>query len=347
MGYGSTVIRQLSDYIPNSERDSCLLPYSRILFENEDPSHVSELLKNVSSIRLYLYGNVLSELNNWSELLIGKENEMLNDEDNWSAFIENAKLEDEVKWNFAFLFGKKWKISRVSPFTIDQLGDDPRFHSALRRSHLTYSQRQIEITAKIFDWYNKSVESGFIHIEPKLSEAEERSIKGNEIEGKREFYLTQRYSFRNVSTFNYEKHRSKEMNSISFIWFDQMLNDCETDFNEMIKPYQWNFFNDRIECMSFIENELRKKHLILLIVSGSIGNDLFISGSTLIDQIYSIYVYCAQIDTHSQWATKYKQIKGIFNQSNKLKEQIEKDFHQINQSFQFTTTNPNQVWIYI
>ena len=165
MGYSSTIIRQLNAYIPNKERDSSLLPYGKVLFENEDPCRVSELLKSVSSIRLYLYGNVLSELNNWSELLIGNEDEMLNDEDSWSAFIENEKLEDDVKWNFAFLFGKKWKISRVSPFHLHQLGDDPRFRSALRRSHLTYSQRQIEITAKIFDWYNKSIENGFIHIQ--------------------------------------------------------------------------------------------------------------------------------------------------------------------------------------
>ena len=184
----------------------------------------------------------------------------------------------------------------------------------------------------------------------------ERSIKGNEIEGKRQFYLTQRYSFRNVSTFNYKRSHSKEMNSISFIWFDQILNDCEQDFTELIEPYQWNFFNDRISCMSFIENELRKKHLIILIVSGSIGNDLFISGSTLIDQIYSIYIYCAQIDTHSQWANNYKQIKGIYNQSNKLKQQIKKDLDQINQSYQFnysnqqiqlTTTNQNNVCIHL
>ena len=90
---------------------------------------------------------------------------MINDEDNWSAFIENQSLDDDVKWNFAFLFGKKWKTSRVSPFRIDQLGSDPRFQSALRRSHLTYSQRQLELTSFLFDWYNKSLENHFIHLE--------------------------------------------------------------------------------------------------------------------------------------------------------------------------------------
>lgn len=125
------------------------------------------------------------------------------------------------------------------------------------------------------------------------------------------------------------------MKSISFIWFDQILTDCESQFHELIKPYQWTFVNERNELMCFIENEIRKKHLIVLIVSGSMGNDLMISGSNLIDQIYSIYVFCARIETHSQWANNYQQIKGIFNQSNKLQQQIQKDFHQIQKSFQF------------
>jgi hypothetical protein len=114
---------------------------------------------------LYLYGSDLSKLNDWSKLMIENEDEMVNDEDNWSSFIENEFVDNEVKWNFAFLFGRKWKISRVSPINLNQINDNPRFYSALRRSHLTYSQRQIEVTGQIFDWYNKCLEQEYIHIE--------------------------------------------------------------------------------------------------------------------------------------------------------------------------------------
>ena len=144
----------------------------------------------------------------------------------------------------------------------------------------------------------------------------------------------------------------KEKNSISFIWFDRIVNDCEEYLHQIIQPYQWNFFNRRSDCMAFIENQLRRKHFIILIVSGSFGNDLFLSAASLLHQISSIYIYCAQIDTHSHWAKKYSQIKGIFNQSNKLAQQIEKDFEQIKRSFhlnhsdeqtQSITTNEHQV----
>jgi len=43
------------------------------------------------TIRLYLYVNKLSSLSGWSKLLIETEKDMMNDEDNWSAFLENDK----------------------------------------------------------------------------------------------------------------------------------------------------------------------------------------------------------------------------------------------------------------
>jgi hypothetical protein len=97
--------------------------------------------------------------------MIENEKELMDDEDNWSAFIENEFVDNDIKWNFAFMFGREWKISRVSPIDLNQLNDDPRFHSALRRSHITYSERQIEVTADIFDWYSKCIERGHLYIE--------------------------------------------------------------------------------------------------------------------------------------------------------------------------------------
>ncbi len=164
LGYPSTIIRQLNNYIPSNERHSSLLPYSRLLFNNEDPRHMCQLIKKLSPIRLYLYGNELSILSEWSKLMIESENDLMDDEDNWNAFIENEFIDNEIKWNFGFIFGKNWKISRISPVDLNQLTDDPRFQSALRRSHITFAQRQIEVTANIFDWYGNCIEKGYLHI---------------------------------------------------------------------------------------------------------------------------------------------------------------------------------------
>jgi hypothetical protein len=164
-GYSSTVIRQFHDYIPSNERHSALLPYSRLLFNNENPNNICQMIKKLSPIRLYLYGNELSNLSEWSKLMIESENEMMDDEDNWIALIENEFVDNEVKWNFGFIFGKNWKISRISPLDLNQLNDDPRFQSALRRAHITFAQRQIEVTANIFDWHAKCIERGYLQIE--------------------------------------------------------------------------------------------------------------------------------------------------------------------------------------
>lgn len=131
-----------------------------------------------------------------------------------------------------------------------------------------------------------------------------------------------------------------------------MLNDCDSNFNDIIKPFEWNFFKEISICISFIEKQLREQRYIFLIVSGSIGNELFFSGLPLIRQIFATYIYCAQIHTHLYWAMKHSEIKGVFNDSNKLKQQIQKDFHHLenllninnnNWDIQFTTNNQNQV----
>lgn len=47
----------------------------------------------------------------------------------------------------------------------NQLDDHPQFYSALRRAHQTFAERQIEVTAEVFDWYSKCCEEGFLHAE--------------------------------------------------------------------------------------------------------------------------------------------------------------------------------------
>jgi hypothetical protein len=35
-------------------------------------------------------------------------NHLIDVEDNWIPFIENEYVQDDIKWNFGFIFGKKW-----------------------------------------------------------------------------------------------------------------------------------------------------------------------------------------------------------------------------------------------
>jgi len=142
------------------------LPYSQLLYDHENPLYIRRLLRNLCSIRLYLYGNTLCRLNDWSSLMIESEDEIMNDEDNWCGFIENEPIDNDIKWNFGFIFGKTWMpFRRITPFNLDQLKADPRFRSVLNRSFRTYASRQIEVTSKLFDWYAFNIQCGSISIE--------------------------------------------------------------------------------------------------------------------------------------------------------------------------------------
>lgn len=167
LGYPSVVIRQLNDYIPQTDRFLSILPYAKQLFEYEKPLDLVRLIQKLSPIRLYVYGNELSNLKEWNQLMIENETSVMNDEDNWCAFLQSEPLDDEVKWNFALVLGKTWKVNRVSPLNYEQFAEDPRFHSALYRAHLTFAERQIEVTAQIFDWYDDCLKENFLQVEVK------------------------------------------------------------------------------------------------------------------------------------------------------------------------------------
>ena len=165
----SVIVRQLNDYIPLDEQFSSLLPYAKHLFEYEKPSYLRRLIEKLSPIRLYVYGNQLSQLREWNQLMIENEQSVMDDEDNWCAFLQSEPLDDEVKWNFAFALGKTWKVNRVSPISEDSLLGDPRFQSAVLRALQTFAERQMEVTAQIFDWYDECLRLGDFHSEVRSS----------------------------------------------------------------------------------------------------------------------------------------------------------------------------------
>jgi hypothetical protein len=169
LGYSSVIIRTLHDYIPSIDDEDrpCFLPYSEVLFNNEHPHYICELIKKLSPIRLYLYGNDEMISSEWSNLMISREIQIMEDEDSWCAFIENEYIDDEMKWNFRSMFGEKWKVKRFAPINLTDLDKNLRFQSALNRSEKTLNHRQIEITAEIFDWYDRCIHDGCLQLEVK------------------------------------------------------------------------------------------------------------------------------------------------------------------------------------
>ena len=166
MGYPSIIIRTLDNYIPSTDEEKpCLLPYSQTLFNYEHPHYICELIKKLSSLRLYLYGNDEFISSEWSNLMISRETHVMEDEDSWCAFIENECIDDEIKWNFGSLFGGKWQIKRLAPINLTELNKNLRFQSALHRADKTFTHRQYQITAEIFEWYDRCIHEGYFQLE--------------------------------------------------------------------------------------------------------------------------------------------------------------------------------------
>ncbi|CAF3537887.1 unnamed protein product [Rotaria sp. Silwood1] len=337
IGYTSTVIRQLNDYIPSSERHSALVPYAELLFKNEDPHYICRLIKKLSPIRFYVYGNMLRMLSEWSKLMITTEIDIMDDEDDWCAFLENEYVEDEVKWNFSFIFGREWKVSRVSPLNLTQLDENLRFHSALRRAYATFAPRQIDVTAEIFDWHANCMKQGYLQEEPKLTDPQQ-AVKYNGHRVKLDLELLRRHPFRHLSSFDYHRFDAPKSKLFSFIWLDEMLHDSEIQLQHIIEPFQWQFFNNISTCVSFIEMQLREQRYIFLITSGSLGNELFFSGLCLKNQIFATYIYCAQLGPHLNWSRDYSQIRGVFNDSTMLANKIKQDYQQLQISLDTSNT---------
>ena len=165
LGFPSTIIRFLSDYIPSeNEGKPCPLPYSELMFNHESPTYMCKLIKNLSAIRLYLYGNETHITKDWANEMIRSESSVMDDEDNWCAFVENESIRDNVKWNLAFTFARDWNVKKLTPLKIQSLYQNLRFYSALRRAHRTFPHREIEITAKAFHWYDDCIRQGYIQI---------------------------------------------------------------------------------------------------------------------------------------------------------------------------------------
>lgn len=149
-------------------------------------------------------------------------------------------------------------------------------------------------------------------------------------------------AFNNHRSFNYSKLNSKKNQSIKFIWLDELINNSNEQFNEIIQPFKCEYFNDIPLCISFIEKELRRNSQIFLIISGKFGEQLFLTIYFLMKQIFSVYIYCAQIDPNFKWSRGYPEIKGVYDDLIKLQQNIQQDYQQLQNSFN-NIQNQNQV----
>lgn len=130
-------------------------------------------------------------------------------------------------------------------------------------------------------------------------------------------------------------NRSSNFKNLSFVWLDKMLYTSNDYWNNLIQPHSWNFFNDFFQCEFYLQTQLHKGNQIFLIASGELGYQLLNYGSsTAVPRLSYVYIYCAQLGRNEDYMKHFPQIRGVFNDSLKLGEQIQTDLTAIYQIHQ-------------
>ena len=138
--------------------------------------------------------------------------------------------------------------------------------------------------------------------------------------------------FQDLSSFNYAELENSKNRSISFIWLDEMLTEAPAEFDRLIKPFRWRFFTKIPACLAFTETQLREQRHVFLVVSGSLGNELFLLNVCLIKQLFATYVYCAHLSPNFEWSEDMSTIQGVFNDQKQLLMKIQTDLDPFKQS---------------
>jgi hypothetical protein len=168
--------------------------------------------------------------------------------------------------------------------------------------------------------------------QPKLSVQQENKAGLKQILADSSLYKSR---VQNPSSFRYQ--RSSDVKGISLIWLDEILNSSDDYLNQIIEPSEWNFFNNVSQCLPFIENQIREQNEIFLVVSGTLGYELYHTARQFMSVIRFVYIYCSRVGLHGNWIKYYPQIRGVFNDSLTLGDKIRQDLEQVHQL-------PNDEW---
>ena len=99
------------------------------------------------------------------------------------------------------------------------------------------------------------------------------------------------------------------------------------------------FFNNVSSCIPFIETQLRERRYIFLIASGQLGEELFLTASCLMQQIFVVYIYCAHLGPNWNWSRSFPKVRGIYNDSTMLINQLKQDYEHLRISLRIPETN--------
>lgn len=95
-----------------------------------------------------------------------------------------------------------------------------------------------------------------------------------------------------------------------FVTLDRLQITTRTSYAEVSGAFKWDVCEDQVDhCINLIQNQYADRR-VFLISSGSLGSQI-VPRIHELPQVYAIYIYCANVKFHREWANKYHKIRTV------------------------------------
>ncbi|CAF1247162.1 unnamed protein product [Rotaria magnacalcarata] len=109
----------------------------------------------------------------------------------------------------------------------------------------------------------------------------------------------------------------KTFKGFKFVTLDGLVIETRSVYDEISGTYKWEMCESQEDrCIDFIRNKCTNKRTFF-ISSGGLGKSVIPKIHEL-PQVYAIYIYCADVIFHQEWASKFSKIRVVCNDDDKV-----------------------------
>ncbi|CAF3643515.1 unnamed protein product [Rotaria socialis] len=109
----------------------------------------------------------------------------------------------------------------------------------------------------------------------------------------------------------------KTFKGFKFVTLDGLVIETRDIYDKISGTYQWEMCESQEDrCIDFIRDKCANKRTFF-ICSGGLGKNIVPKIHEL-PQVYAIYIYCADVIFHQEWASKFPKIRVVCNDDDKV-----------------------------
>ncbi|CAF0915532.1 unnamed protein product [Didymodactylos carnosus] len=117
-----------------------------------------------------------------------------------------------------------------------------------------------------------------------------------------------------------------EFTGIAYLWLDELVTNAKQEYNSISQPASWRFFSSLPICATFIRTQCKDKR-VFLISFGRLGESP-IKAVHPRPQLHRVYIYCGDVQRNLEWAAKFDNVGGVYNDEKNLIPQLTRDVAQ-------------------